>query len=389
MKNINDITKKRIDTTIKIVLIMIIIILLIHNCVLQKKNYQNKPIPNGNVDIIEIDCNDGNKCKPIPPSTPIPTNKKITSLSFTSENISVKKGDKQKLIVLVKPSSLASSKFTWKSSDPSIASVDEFGNITGLKEGTVTIIITSSNGVSTKCKVHVTLDTVLVDKIILTPEKMTVKVGESEQISAKIEPENATERNLVWSSSDESIATVDSTGKVTGITSGVVTITAKTKNGKVVATINLTINNVPDGEVEVYDNDKDPVTWNGSDNLNIFSNSIYNIDGVIAPESENTYQFVVRNNTKYKIKYSIDFIETNDYHINMKYKLKKNDSYIINSYSKPNSLAVKDYVLNSGENDTYYLDWKWISNNNDTEIGSNPEAIYKLKIEVKAESING
>ena len=85
------------------------------------------------------------------------------------------------------------------------------------------------------------------------------------------------------------------------------------------------------------------------------------MDGKIAPESSNTYQFVVKNSTKNKLKYEINFIETNDYNINMQYKLKKNDTYIIDHYVKPSELSVNDMILNPGENDTYYLDWKWIS----------------------------
>ena len=72
----------------------------------------------------------------------------------------------------------------------------------------------------------------------------------------------------------------------------------------------------------------------------------------------------------------------------MKYKLKKNEDYIFSNYANADAITVVDYTLYPGENDTYYLDWKWISSNNDTSIGKNPDAKYGLKIEVKAESIN-
>ena len=72
----------------------------------------------------------------------------------------------------------------------------------------------------------------------------------------------------------------------------------------------------------------------------------------------------------------------------MRYKLKKNDSYIVNDFSKPSSLSISKFVLKPGESDVYYLDWKWVSSSNDTKIGSNPEAKYELKIEVKAESVS-
>ena len=70
-------------------------------------------------------------------------------------------------------------------------------------------------------------------------------------------------------------------------------------------------------ELTVLDND---ITWQDTTELKIFENSMYNLEGVIAPETSNTYEFVVKNSTKYNVKYNINFIETNPYHINMKYK---------------------------------------------------------------------
>ena len=547
---------KKIDLTIKIVLVIIIILLLIHNCTLmkEKEGYQKGKAPNGNVDIIEIKCDD-NKCVPINPND----NSKITSISFAQEIVSVRIGNDLRLIPIVEPASLSSSKLTWKSSDSSVATVDSNGVVKGIKEGKTIITVTSPNGVSATCIVNVTKDKVNVDKIILNTSKLTLTVGDVKQISSKVAPENATERELVWSSSnksvatvdkngvviglkkgtttitvktkdgkmvakcvvtvksidvqeiklnpkemslkvgtsskiiptinpidatdkelvwsssDKSVATVDKNGVVTGLKQGTAIITAKTKDGKVKATCkvnvtkdtidvtNITLNHdsltidvdeieqliatiepenaterelvwessdnsiatvdsnglvkgikmgtttitvktkdgkvkatcevkvdgiIIDDKLEVYDKTKSPLVWNGSHDLDIFNKSIYNIDGFIAPESENTYQFIVRNNASYKIKYSIEFIETNDYHINMKYKLKKNDSYLISSYSNASNLTVSDFVLNPGENDTYYLDWKWVSSDNDTSIGKTPDVKYGLKIKVEAESIN-
>ena len=81
--------KRIIDWIIKIALIVIIILLLIHNCELTKKN--NNIPSGGNVDIIEIICNN-NVC-----------NKKIESLSFAQNKVSIKKGETINLIVIIKP----------------------------------------------------------------------------------------------------------------------------------------------------------------------------------------------------------------------------------------------------------------------------------------------
>lgn len=130
------------------------------------------------------------------------------------------------------------------------------------------------------------------------------------------------------------------------------------------------------------------VKWNGVTDAKIFTNSMYELEDRIAPESSNTYQFVVKNSTNFNLKYSIEFIENNQYNINMKYKLKKNDTYLIDQYVSADELDIFDVLLDSNTNDTYYLEWKWISSSNDTEIGINTDSKYGLKIEIKAESVN-
>lgn len=139
-----------------------------------------------------------------------------------------------------------------------------------------------------------------------------------------------------------------------------------------------------DGEFHVLDKD---VTWSGSSDLKIFANSLYDFEDKIAPECSNTYKFVVKNSTDYNLKYSINFTETNPYNINLKYKLKKNGSYIISDYVSYDQLNISEVLLNSKNSDTYYLDWKWISSENDTQAGE-IQANYKLQINVEAESVN-
>lgn len=311
----------------------------------------------------------------------------IESISFSQENISVKKDNTVKLVPIIKPSSLSSSKLTWTSSDSSVATVDENGIVKGLKNGTTTITVTTSSGMKASCIVTVTTDNIDVKEIKLTPNESVVKTGSTTQVIAEIIPNNATNRDLIWESSNPSIATVDGNGIVKGLKSGTITITAKTKDGKVVASTTITIETT--GSFDVYDKDHTPLTWNGSNDLNIFTKSAYAMEGKIAPESSNVYQFMIRNTTDYKLKYKINFIETNSYHINMKYKLKKNDTYLVDHYVSANELNIDNMIINISENDTYYLEWKWISSDNDNSIGANPEAKYGIRIEVEADGING
>ena len=316
--------------------------------------------------------------------------KKIESLSFAQNNVSIKKGDTTKLIVTVKPTELSNSKLTWTSSDESIVSVDIYGNIKGIKPGKAQITVTSSNGKKAECTVNVIEEEIKLEEIILTPSKDKIEKDEMTQIGGVFKPEKATNRELVWTTSDKNIATVDENGVVKGINEGTVTITAKTKDGKVVASTTITINEKEENKIfGVSDELNTPITWNGSSDLKIFEKTQYTMDGRIAPESSNTYEFKVKNGTGYNLKYNISFVESNPHNINMKYKLKKNDEYIIDHYVTTSELNVPEMLLNSKINDTYYLEWKWISSDNDTEIGKTGNVNYNLKIIVEAESTNG
>ena len=82
--------------------------------------------------------------------------------------------------------------------------------------------------------------TIEVTEIQIQEKIEDMEIGENEKLTANITPSNATDKNVTWQSSDESIATIDSTGEVTAKKSGVVTITATTSNGKSSAiTINV------------------------------------------------------------------------------------------------------------------------------------------------------
>ncbi|MCL2860471.1 MAG: hypothetical protein FWF46_08015 [Oscillospiraceae bacterium] len=84
------------------------------------------------------------------------------------------------------------------------------------------------------------------------------------------------------------------------------------------------------------------------------------------------------------------FIEDNEYNVNMKYKLKQNDSYVagdFNTWVNASELNIQNLVLQENEQKTYTLEWKWIESTNDTEIGILESAIYQLSIHYCAEEI--
>ncbi len=171
----------------------------------------------------------------------------IESVSISGSS-SVTVGSSIKLSATFNPDNATIQKLTWKSSDESIATVDANGNVKGLKAGTVTITVTTENGKTATKKITIKekstshnnggssgsgndTPTVEPTSVDISGNK-EVYVGDSIQLSATVSPSNATNKSVTWKSSNESIATVDGNGKVTGVSAGTVNITVTTANGK-------------------------------------------------------------------------------------------------------------------------------------------------------------
>ena len=121
--------------------------------------------------------------------------------------------------------------------------------------------------------------------------------------------------------------------------------------------------------------------------LKIFNNKYFNGENKIAPGVSSTYNFKVHNSSNVKVKYRFNMFEISDYSINLKYRLKKNDEYVIgnkNNWVSASDLIVNNTMLNGNSNDSYSLDWKWDYDggvdNEDTIVGENMKNLYKLNI---------
>ena len=125
----------------------------------------------------------------------------------------------------------ANSTLLWNSSNESVATVDEKGNVKALAQGTTTITVSTLHGVTATCTVTVVTadESVSVDKTTLA-----LKCGAFDTITATIIP---SDRTVTWSSSDETVATVDQNGKVTAVGTGTATITARTPKGATVSCV--------------------------------------------------------------------------------------------------------------------------------------------------------
>ena len=89
--------------------------------------------------------------------------------------------------------------------------------------------------------VNITVNAVSVTGVSLNKSSTTIKVGNSETLTATVAPANATNKNVTWSSNNASVATVDQNGKVTGVAEGTATITVTTADGSKTATCSVTV----------------------------------------------------------------------------------------------------------------------------------------------------
>ena len=171
----------------------------------------------------------------------ITVTKPITKITLNKTSAKIFIGKTVTLKSTVSPSNATNRNVTWKSSNTSVATVSSAGVVTGKKAGTATITCTAKDGSGVKatCKITVTKP---VTKITLNKAAASIKAGKTVKLSAAVTPTNATDRSVIWSSSNTSIATVSSTGVVTAKKAGTVTITCKAKDGSgVKATCKITV----------------------------------------------------------------------------------------------------------------------------------------------------
>ena len=169
----------------------------------------------------------------------------VTEVKITSTVTEVTAGETITLTAEVLPADATNKTVTWTSSDNTVATVKD-GVVTGVKAGETTITA-SAGGKNATVKVTVKAaatsggetTTIAVTEVKITSTVTEVTAGETITLTAEVSPADATDKTVTWSSSDTAIATVDSTGKVTGVAAGTATITAKA--GEKTAAVDVTV----------------------------------------------------------------------------------------------------------------------------------------------------
>ena len=143
------------------------------------------------------------------------------------------------------PLDVTNQNVTWHSDTPEVLKVNEDGSFEALSIGEATITATHESGVTSTILMEVL--PVQVDGVKLSANWEAGKPfckGDSMTLTAEISPENATDKSITWTSSDESVATVSDKGVVKAIAHGTAVITAKASNGKT-GTYQITVDPSP------------------------------------------------------------------------------------------------------------------------------------------------
>ena len=164
--------------------------------------------------------------------------REASGIKLDASALNLKTGEVYALKATLTPADSTDAKITWESSDTKVATVDANGKVTAKATGSTIIMAKLATGATVYCRVNVTTP---VSGLVINFTEKTIYKGEKFKLKVSVTPSNATLLDVIWTSSNTKIATVDESGEVTAITGGTVIITCKTKEGGYTANCVLTV----------------------------------------------------------------------------------------------------------------------------------------------------
>lgn len=165
-----------------------------------------------------------------------------TSISIEESEVTIKEQETALLHAKMVPAD-ASSKVSWVSADSSIATVDK-GTVTGVNAGETTIMAFTDNGLSASSTVKIikndAVERPAATNLDLQPKELILESGQVRLLQANIVPANADAEKLIWSSSNEAVATVQK-GLIEAKAPGTAVITVETEDGRLKSESQITV----------------------------------------------------------------------------------------------------------------------------------------------------
>lgn len=165
--------------------------------------------------------------------------KPTTSLSINKDTITIDGTGSEQLTAMVGPNDATYKSVFWETGNSDLVTVSPIGLVTGISPGkTYIVAYTLNKNIIDTC--FVTITGVAVSGITLSSDTEIIKTGETKQLTYEIIPSDASNKNVSWSSSNNAIVKVSSTGLLTAISVGTADIIIKTADGKKTDTCKVT-----------------------------------------------------------------------------------------------------------------------------------------------------
>ena len=156
----------------------------------------------------------------------------VSSITLSDSSLVLNVNASANLKASIFPENASKKTVSWESSDPSVITVSNSGSVRALSPGTATIKCTSDDGSNIQAACTITcIQMVNSVKIDSSQRTINLSKGKTNQLKTIVLPENATDKNLNWSSSDPKIVSVSSSGKIQAVSGGAATITCTSTDG--------------------------------------------------------------------------------------------------------------------------------------------------------------
>ncbi|MBP8785081.1 MAG: Ig-like domain-containing protein, partial [Synergistaceae bacterium] len=183
----------------------------------------------------------------------------VSSIAANPKTLTLYVNDSAIVNALITPSNASNQQVAWSSGSPLVASVAADGTVIALSPGVTTVTVTAQDGSNKTDTCIVTVLSRSVAGITLSPSSMSLTVGQEQNLLPTISPSNATNKNLIWGSSNPLVVTVDENGHITAIASGTATVTVTTEDGGKQASCVITV--TAPGAIPVYALQVVPSEW--------------------------------------------------------------------------------------------------------------------------------
>ena len=216
------------------------------------------------------------------------------------QNVTLEIGETVTLKATITPDNATNKNMTWHSENEDIASVSN-GIVTAVGHGETTITVTTEDGEKTaECTILVIEpepEEIHVENVELNLQDISLEIGEKATLVAVITPNDATNKNVIWTSEDENVASVDN-GIVTAIRPGETMITVTTEDGEKTAECKITVMEEKEELISTISYDCTELT-----NQNVVATITFNRDDVTITNNEGKNEYVFEENGTFTFEY--------------------------------------------------------------------------------------